>query len=132
MISTLILITPNKPIETGGFTTRFEYPITENWTQERRLGQGIETLKQCCTVRTLFSIRHSRSINIKEPREGTLLFEVVDRSKSDIRIQQITVMETRMEIQAKEDICSLKMKRKPQSSSHWNQIKKGMFGMPAS
>ena len=81
---------PNKPSKLGGFTTRFGFPIRGE-DAKRSVRTGIETLKQSAPYMLIFN-ETFRSINIKD-HEDTLCFEVVDSPKSDVPIQQITVME---------------------------------------
>ena len=81
---------PNKPLKLGDFTTRFRFP-TRGEDAKRAVRTGIETLKQSAPYMLIFN-ETFRSINI-EDHEGTLCFEVVTPPKSDVPIQQITVME---------------------------------------
>ena len=80
----------NKPSKLGDFTTCFGLPICEEDAQ-KTVRTGIETLKQSAPYVLIFN-ETFRSINI-EDHEGTLCFEVVTPPKSDVPIQQITVME---------------------------------------
>ena len=81
---------PNKPLKLGGFTTRFGFPIRGE-DAKRSVRTGIETLKRSAPYMLIFN-ETFRSINIKD-HEGTLCFEVVNSPKSDVPIQQITVLE---------------------------------------
>ena len=84
------------------FTTRFKYPITEDWAKNA-VKEGITTLKQCAPFVVVFNNAfYSIDINIKEPRENRL-FKVIQRRlsiKSGLReikvIQSINENKTEM------------------------------------